>query len=626
MVRRARRSRRNMLDSGPARGSKGAHPCQIYAYDFASIPEINRGMRPTWMVKYATMINQLKLTLQQLPNKSLGGGLLFSSLVFTCLAVIVISMNGSALNGNWRWDDPSILHHLHKYSFISDFTQPEVWRQFSPANLTPWLIVSFDIDLLLFGMRPQLFYLHQLLAITAVSFALYLCLTLWVRKRVAFLGAALLLCSTPVLLAAQQLMTRHYVEGAVFCLLSLILFVNHLRSGGSLMLLASACFYMLAIFAKEVYVPLVILLPFLPEATFIKRIRALLPFFAIVVSYVVWRSYMLNTLAGGYSGGSDLFNIAFLSDVIMTFLRFPTLLFGQLQGFATLMILLLVTAYAWFCRKHLWLGITVLTLSLLPLIPLVQFPGILIADRYLFLVVIVCSFIVAFCAGRLLDRANAERRYGFSGIIYGIMLFLCISLFLQGNKVRSSVLEVAGEFDVQSDFIWTNNSNLAFIPSAHILPNYWFVANLIAFKASLLPDTTAPAPVPDAIYLEGVNADLYEYDARCSCMQEVSVSVTEMLEANHQLRRDDAALSLQYSYDAGYFIWEFGPYDNGEYHVVSQVIGVIPAPRAGRLRVTLAEDTPFYLRYTAPEGWITYSDEQRIRSNQSKVYWQREAL
>jgi len=92
-------------------------------------------------------------------------------IVLAALALLALTLvvNAGVFDANWRWDDTQILLHSHQYSFWQDFTRPQVWQQFSPANLTPWLIFSFEVDMILFGLTPAAFYLHQLLAIAAAG-------------------------------------------------------------------------------------------------------------------------------------------------------------------------------------------------------------------------------------------------------------------------------------------------------------------------------------------------------------------------------------------------------------------------------------------------------------------------
>lgn len=86
------------------------------------------------------------------------------------LLALAVLLNMGVLSAGWRWDDPSILLHAHQFSIIQDVLDPAVWQQFSPANLTPLLILSLEIDLILAGLSPWFFYLHQLMLLAAAAF------------------------------------------------------------------------------------------------------------------------------------------------------------------------------------------------------------------------------------------------------------------------------------------------------------------------------------------------------------------------------------------------------------------------------------------------------------------------
>ncbi len=536
---------------------------------------------------------------------------------------LTVLLNFSVLSGNWRWDDPQILLHLHQYSIIDDFINPQVWQQFSPANLTPWLILSFESDLILFGMNPSAFYLHQLLALAAAAIALYLCMTLWLRRDFAFFGAVLFLLGAPSQLVTEQLMTRHYIEGLLFCLLSLYLFVRYLRTGSTSLLAVSAILYVLAITAKEIYVPLVLLLPFLPESVWRQRLRAALPFIIIAAAYTAWRASMLGTLSGGYVESSEYLNSAFIIDVMQSFANFPDLLLGGLWPAAGIIYLLMLGFYAVLARS--WLVVVLLTaaLVLIPLVPLVSSPGINSPDRYLLLLWVVLSFSLAFFAERLIKRCTDLDRAAPIVLVYAALPVLLMISLIHGMSARQSVAAVAEEFDVQAKFIWAEDAATAFIPSESLLPSFWFFTGLQDLKTRLLTQTS-PRPVVDAIYLDSSVTELWALDRECMCMRDVSASIPQKIAAHQQHLAALAPLALNFDYRNGYFSWQFGPYDTGVYHVVSDVIGVIPAPAAGRLRVTLPDNAPFYLRYTSAEGWMTYSTQQRIRPDAAAVNWLRD--
>ncbi len=547
-----------------------------------------------------------------------------SFLVFALLAVAGILLNHSALAGSWRWDDPSILLHIHTNSFIGDFLEPEVWQSFSPANLTPWLTFSYEIDLILFGLSPAFFYGHQLIALSAAAFSLFFLLSLWTRKVFALFGAALFLCGTPSFLIAQQLMTRHYVEGLVFCLFSLICFVMYLRQRRASLLIISTLLYVLAATAKETYVPLVLLLPLMPESNWKTRLFAALPHVCIALLYTAWRSYMLENLGGGYIGASDYLSFGSISNVASTFLTFPALLFGDYWFVAVFLYLFLFAATAITNRavlRHFFLvGFLVCT----PLVPLVSFPGITIADRYLLLPWVAICFSVAWFCDRLSQNLIRDRGAGIT-IWCSPILVLALASVVAGKQTLASVLVIANSYDKQGEFIWQNNEEQIYQPSPELLASYWYVTDLSTFKSRLIENSSSPQPVVDYYFEQPTSTRPWVYQSACNCLEQENYSVADAVSLSRDKADQNAELSMEYQYNNSYFTWRFGPYDSGQFHIVSTDLGLVPAPPAGRLRVSLDECTSFFLRYTSPEGWTTYSEEQRISISSQTTTWERES-
>jgi len=540
------------------------------------------------------------------------------------LVLLALALYFPALSGHWRWDDPQLLLHGLRFSIFEELGNPQVWRQISTANLMPWQDISIELDLILFGLTPGLFYLHHLLALAAAGLALYACLRLWVERLPAAGGALLFMLGAPVLLASEQLMTRHYIEGLVFCLLALMGFVQSLRTQQTRWLIAGSLCYLLAVIAKEIYVPLVVLLPFIREGDRQQRLWAALPYAAIAVCYVVWRYWMLGTLGGGYVVADQLTDVSYFASVLTVFARLPFLLFGA--GWPLVMLLLVALLLAHHLsgerrtRGGLWTALIAAALVLAPLIPLVQFPGITTPDRFLFLPWAALCFALAFYAGQLAPALRA-RGAGWRNGAYALAAVVMVMALWQGLAQRSVLRVATDEFDAQSRFLWTYDDSVAFVPSANVAPSFWFIAGTRDFRRELTGQE-APRPLIDPLFLDAGIDVMFAFDRDCRCMREVPGAVAQMRETLSQTLRSDVALEMDYEYDDGAFEWRFGPYADGSYTLVSEVLGALPAPRAGRLRFPVVDGTPFYLRYNSPEGWVTYSPLQTIRYGQP-VSWQR---
>ncbi|ALO45259.1 hypothetical protein [Pseudohongiella spirulinae] len=528
------------------------------------------------------------------------------------LAGLTLVVNFGVLSGSWRWDDPQVLLHAHQFSWLQDLTRPDIWQQFSPANLTPLLILSFEVDLILFGLQPALFYVHQLLALAAGAGMLALCLHLWCRPGAALAGGVLFLTGLPVMLVSEQLMTRHYAEGLVLALLALYGYVRYLRTEQLWVLMLASAAYLLACMAKEVYVPLPLLLLCVPDANVRQRLVASAPFFVILLVYALWRSYMLPSVGGGYADSSTYLDVAYLAQVLVSYASFPHLLTGSLWLLAVIVFSALTVVYLLRTRRFPWRALVVAALVLGPLAPLVGWPGIQLADRYLFVVWAALSFAVAFMA----DRSGQKTA------LAAVPLLAIVSV-LHALPVRSEVAAKAEEFEVQGQFIWVQDASAAFVPTPDVAATLWFVNGLRDFKAGLGLGSS-PVAVVDNLYLARSEArQLWEWQADCNCMVDISAQIPQRRSLFIEGLRPTEALSVTYAYQNGYFSWEFGPWQQGGWHLVSDEIGVIPAPASGQLRAVLADNALFYIRYTSPEGWFTYSDQLQVVRDGPQISWSR---
>lgn len=207
-----------------------------------------------------------------------------------------------AFNLWWTYDDPYLLASVVFDSFSGLFFDPDVYQSVSIFSFIPLFFLSFKIDYALFGFEPFWFYLHQVTGIFLVSLGVYV-LGRRMDRRAALLGASLFLFSGPALAAGHILMLRHYLEGAVFSLAAVICIVysGSNRRG----LWAGALLYFMACLCKEVYLPLVIAVPFLLTGSWNERARKTLPFIFMLFLYTVWRFLMLPGAGVGPDMGPE---------------------------------------------------------------------------------------------------------------------------------------------------------------------------------------------------------------------------------------------------------------------------------------------------------------------------------
>ena len=526
----------------------------------------------------------------------------FIALLLTAATFVI---HGTIVDGNWRWHDAQILFHLYNYPWYADFINPLVWQEYSPVNLTPWQVILYRLDYLLAGISPLIFYLHHVLALAATATALFFVNALWVQKRFAIVSALLLLVGTPVFFVSEQLMTRHYVEGTLYALVSLYLFVTGIRQSSQTRILASAALYAMAMASKEIFVPLAILLLAVPEGTFRARLKLLTPHFLLLAIYIIWRDHMLASVVGGYGASSNYIDPEFMVTAAGKFLRIPVMLFAGAWWIASLafMTLVVLTIRA---GRFPWL-ITLLAGAMLlgPLYPLAGAP-----DRYLFLVWVGISFSVGWMLHHIRHSPQTSRLLPVALTSVGI---LCVFSYTQGQQVRADLGLTATEFDVHTTFMLSTDSASAFIPTTSLAQDYWAVTDMLALGKALT-GKDGPVPLPDDLFLTESIDHLFSYDSGCQCMQDISAALPDRRAAFVAANRPDAPLTAEFLYQNGLMSWKFGPYETGEFHVVSEVMGRLPVPvEIEGLRITVAQDTPIHIRYQSPEGWITYSDRLIIR-------------
>lgn len=509
------------------------------------------------------------------------------------LPSLVFALYFPVLWHSWTWDDAAIVQHVYRFSPWEYFFLADAWQALSAANLTPWVSLSFEIDFALFGLAPQGYYWHQLLSLSLVAMILFLLLRLWLSPLWSLAGVLLWLLSAPTQTLANQLMTRHYVEGLGFALLALLFYIKALRDERWHWLLGSTVFYALACTAKEIYVPLILLLPWLPESTVRRRLNYAIPLIVIAALYVLWRFHMLGVSVGGY--GHPL-NVAAASLLPLQILQ---VLLGQtlIAWLCMLACVFAVMLYAlWQYRAARWLLPLVLCLTLVPLMPAQH----LLADAPTYRLLILPSAVFAVGWVVIMGQATSAK---FKRLSWGLFVVLLAVLMTQNKQTQKQLQPHLEQFAAHARFIQQ-------APSHHVLlqPLNWTDTRL-RWLQETLSDTQPPLLVFDLIEIDRLEGkQFFVYETQCACMQNITADLPRLLQDWRKQTRPQAPLSIQFSEQNRLASWQFSPYAAGTYRLINPAeLGLIVLPAQGRTRVTLPEIMRFRLRYDAPEGWHTYS-------------------
>ena len=391
-----------------------------------------------------------------------------NALAFSSLIILAFIIHHSAMNGFWRFDDGAHLKFVALYSPWQYFFIPSVMLEQSYAHITPYNVLFYEINLALFGMESRWYYAHQILILGATAFATYRLIRLWQDFIAALLAAILFLLGLPTLYVAQQLMTGHYSTGLLFSVISLYYFSLGIRQEKKKLIFGGALFYFLATLCKELYVPLVLLLPFIPVGDVKKRIKAALPFVVIAAFYMLWRYVVLGQLIGGYVATP-----VSLLDRFYQIASIPLLLLGwrpnlnkadyimshgsiHLLNILVILGLMVIANY----RKRLnWIFIgTSFILIIIPLWPLAGH-AINEANRYLFFVWWSCAVLIGVLSGSVKNMGRELLVKIASSISLCAILF-----FTQLSEFQQISLEISRYDTLSRTAVDMNNSTALIVP------------------------------------------------------------------------------------------------------------------------------------------------------------------
>lgn len=501
-----------------------------------------------------------------------------------------------ALGFWWSHDDAHHLKFALQHSVADYLFDPQIYRKFHDLYLAPWNILAYSINLSLFGMEPKFFYLRHICSLAALAFTTSVLLRHWMSTAWALFASLLLIIAPATAVVVSQLMDTHYLEGMLFSCIAATCYVNAVRSERLWVAILGALFYFLATASKEIFVPLSMVLLFLPVASLPDRIKAWTPYLFVAIFYVVWRSVYIQD-----SFGSWIYLLNFETLLIFPW-RLATFVYGagpQAQiGIAVTLVTLFFVVY----KNLRWLPFLAVALVGL-LVPLLPVAGAITVER--FHILTSWSLIVLWVSlmHHVSTRSNKMS-----------VLSICMSV--------GFAYLVLIESRVSLDRTVTTNLNYAVVgkfvfeqPSDRILylPNYQFAGSDIASLRFVAGMGHAPSIRYDPLQFsdkQQTPPNLYFYDQSVSGI----VKVTDL---DVQILNDwresilEKPLSLSLVQHLSGVDWRFGPYTDSGYSVIilPDKFSFTRVPGSGFYRARL-RPMQFRLRYSSPEGWVTYSDEQ----------------
>lgn len=507
------------------------------------------------------------------------------------------------LDSWWMGDDPVILWFTIEKGIFSHFYRPDVWRSFSPVNLTPWIPLSFGLDWHLFQLNPSGFYWHHIVSFTLVLFTAYTVLVFYFHPVLVSLVLTLFTFSVPCATVVQTLMVRHYLEGLGLALAAGYFYVRSGRSDKYGWSFVGAFFYLVAVTSKEIYVPLVVILPVLSIDSDQKKYIRLIPYIFVAGAYVLWRAYMLNfgSLLSGYQhiaqpGLNDLMMFPLAAAKIMGWNQ----LWQKTVVAMGCLCILIINHEHLFCtyaKLGLWF-IIIFT----PIVPVMC----ILDARYLFLPAFMFFVFIGYNIRNLWNRKTYR--------MVSRMLSVCLVAFLFISMIQTTnpayylnYKKSEDRFRKEGEFILYGSDAQSSLLNPVGPP--WYYAGLKWLRKNVLNNSSGPTICFDSYFCNTINhLKVYQYIDN----DLIQIEWPDIKYDDSRIN-NSADLFFEISYSFGKLYWNFGPYTEGVYKLITQdtlnnIFGhSLQLPSKRTISLQLQTPLNLQLQYESPDGWKTIS-------------------
>ena len=512
-----------------------------------------------------------------------------SAIAAAVLALLILWAHGWAMQGGWRIDDVGQLLAAWRIPVWKLMFDPAGWREFNNSFFTPGLALAYKFDQWVFGRVSAAHYAHVLFSLWFLSWLTFAVLRRYVGPQWALWASVLFVLSSPVAAVLQYIPARHYVEGLIFALLAVQFHLHGVERGGYRWFLVAALCYLMATLCKEVFAPM--LLPLLVLSLSMSgegrnRLAVAGLYGSVALLYVYWRSTMLGSLVGGYSGG-----LAGIGTLPQTLAALPWPILGRPRIGSILAISLVLIGFVIVALRNqrvAWGGVIGLVVvmapfSAMPGIANFMHPSTMEWLNYRWHVLPVWCL----CAGSAWVLTGLKGSFRYLAIPTAIMLTAVV--VRQATTYSPMLREQVSRYDAQAKFAETHLGDALVLTSD--FPAYVWAPSHVRLRSSEM-EHSVPAMIHSGLELKralAANQKTWAYDIDCKCVVQVSEAFLKMNAHRYQAlaRKVEAApLAMFFELRATdrEFDWEQRSPVQGEMAISILPIHVYgPVPRTLRL-------------------------------------------
>jgi hypothetical protein len=490
----------------------------------------------------------------------------------------------------WTFDDAYSIRTILDYRFADIFTNAKVWPQ---QLFTPLLLAVFAGEWKLFAFDAARWYAMQLAVACVTTLLVYAAVRQFLDAKRSLAAAALFAAGPPICSVVTQLSTTHYYFAIAFCALAVIAYVAALRRPSIVAATLSVVCYFAAMMAKEVSIPLPLLLIALPIRDARTRVRFAIGHCIAAVIYFLWRYSVLGTFLGAYGWQIDAAEWPRLLMLLPWRIIQGAAGVGIVVGIALIAIMAITIAFGIRNRRALMLLIVALIVAGAPLLPLAKE----VNRRYVMVPWLAWS--IAFAA------ATSRRNRGTAAALLIAVPLLAIAANREEWRHEFPLRRRASDearfffYDMPADALLRR----PIVPPAAMAEVKWF--KTIHFGQP------AGAWFYDDIFLcsGGAGAKrVFEFEGRH--ITEITPRVGAITANFCHSIRGNAPLSTTFHYRKPALYWDLGPYPDGRYTaVIGNGVQAFEIPRRDALNLPGMNGISLRIRYDSPSGWTTYSPE-----------------